>query len=282
MKRYVMTLLAVGCLMGIPATTWSVLGQGAPDRGRPAIGQMPTQAETQIWNRVANEPNLKRKTQAAEEYLKAYPQGGYAPYAHEIIAVAAHQENRMERFFEHAELAVAGLPSEVSLMSSLSAAYAEKQQPDPAIRHGEAALAILPTMERPEEYMAEVWPQRRDQFMADAHYGTGTAYLFKGFQEGSGSPLMTKAVDHLVKASELLPQDEKIRFRLGFAWQLSGNLENAVLEYARAVALDGVNSLMARQYLEQSYQELHGSRKDLDKLVADQKKYLRELGAGTK
>ncbi len=269
-------------VMGLlAAPVWGFgLGSAVVQAVRTPAGQASSQAEMQVWTRVSNETNLKRKSQAAEDYLKQYPEGGFAPWAHEIIAVNAHQNSDMDRFFEHAEKAVAGLPNEVSLMSSLSAAYAEKQQPDPAIRHGEAALAILPTMERPEEYLPETWPQRRDQFMADAHYGTGTAYLFKAFQEGGSSPLMAKATEHLQKAAELMPRDERIRFRLGFAWDLQGNLENAVVEYARSVALEGVNSLVARQYLEQAYQKLHGNRKDLDKLVAEQKKYLKAFQEG--
>lgn len=250
--------------------------------GRPTPGREPSPAEVQAWNRVNMEFDLKRKGRLAEDYLKQHPEGAFVPYAHEVIAVNALQSSKMDAFFEHAELAVAGLPNEVSLMSALSAAYAEKQEPGPALRHGEAALAILPTMERPAEYSEESWPQRRARFLGDSHYGVGTAYLFNAYQQGSGSPLMAKAMDHLRKAAELVPQDDRVRFRLGFGYQLNGDWENAALEYARVIALGGVNSLAARQYLEQSYQKVHGNTRGLDKFISEQKEYLRGLAAGGK
>jgi tetratricopeptide (TPR) repeat protein len=90
---------------------------------------------------------------------------------------------------------------------------------------------------------------------------------------------MATAMDHLVKATELLPRDERFRFRLGFAWQLNGEMEKAVLEYARAVALEGPNLALSRQYLDQAYEAVHGNRRNVDRLVAEQKRYLRELPA---
>ena len=279
MRRYVNITVAAGWLVAVSGVGGSWFGVAGAQDVSPGAVREASPEEALAWNRVNNETDLIRKSEAAEQYLGAYPEGVFAAYAHEVVAVRALRNSDMDRFFRHGELAVAGIPGEVSLMSSLSVAYAEKQQPDPAIRHGEAALAILPTMERPVEYTVEGWPRRRDQFMADAHYGTGTAYLFKAFQAGSGSPLMATAMDHLVKATELLPRDERFRFRLGFAWQLNGEMEKAVLEYARAVALEGPNLALSRQYLDQAYEAVHGNRRNVDRLVAEQKGYLRELPA---
>ncbi len=277
MRWCAVKLAAIGSVALILGASRPVFEIGTVQGASQVVSQGPSADETQVWQQVAGASDHRRRAQAAEAYLESYPEGSYAPYAHEIIAVTAHRDSNMDLFIRHAELAVAGLPDEVSLMSSLSVAYAERQEPDPAIRHGEAALAILPTMDRPQAYSAESWPNRRDQFMADAHYGTGTGYLFKAFQQGSGSPLMPKALDHLIKATELLPRDERNHFRLGFAWQINGELDKAVLEYARAAALEGANLALARRYLEQAYQSLHGNRRDLDKLVTEQKRYLREL-----
>jgi len=238
---------------------------------RNLAGQASSPEEQQAWDKVSKEVDLKKRSQAAEDYLQRFPEGGFGAYAHEIIAVYARQKNDLPKFYEHGEKAVAGLPNSVALMVSLSSAYADDQKPDLAIRHGEAALKILPTMMPPLEMAPGTWPVRRDQYLSEAYYGVGTAYLFNAFNS-SDAALMDKGIDYLKKSLELAPRDERTQFRLAFGYQLQGDMENAIQGYARTVVLGGANSKLARQYLEQAYTKVHGSTKDLDKLLDEQKK----------
>ncbi len=241
---------------------------------RQVLGQASTEKEHQAWQIVVNSLDPKAKARAAQEYLDAYPTGGFAPYAHEILAVDARQKNDLKAFFAHGEMATAQLTDSVALMASLSAAYADEMKPDQALEKGNRVLEILPTMERPPEYMEETWPQRRKLIMGDAHYGVGTALLFKAFNSDNDPKLMAEALDHLTKATELDPRDERSRFRLGFGYQLKGDLENAEIEYARAVSLNGANSFTARQYLEQAYNAVHGNTNGIDKFIDQQKRWI--------
>jgi hypothetical protein len=243
---------------------------------RETLGQATTEKEHQVWQNVVGALDTKVKAKAAQDYLDAYPEGGFAAYAHEILAVYARQNNDLKGFFEHGEKAIAQLPDSVALLASLSAAYADDMKPEPALERGRRALELLPTMERPPEYMAETWPQRRKMMMGDAHYGVGTALLFKAFNSNKDPKLMAEALDNLVQATQLDLRDERSLFRLGFGYQLKGDLKDATLQYARACALNGPNSFTARQYLEQTYTAVNGSTKGLDKFIDEQKKFIDE------
>ncbi|UCF35686.1 MAG: hypothetical protein JSU96_12700, partial [Acidobacteriota bacterium] len=195
--------------------------------------------EQQGWMKVVTQNDPTKRTRAAEEYLEEFSEGIHAPMAHALLSIA----------------------------------YAEAQNPGPATRHGEAALAMLPTMMPPLEYDPASWPMLRDGLLVDAYYGAGTAYLFRAF--GGESQHVSKAMAYLTRATEMSPRDERSHLRLGFAHEvLMKNLEEALLEYARAAAANGPNSLKARQHLEQVYQRLYGSNKGMEKLISDQKKIL--------
>ena len=272
-------VICVGSLPGVQAQQPGSTTPGAVFRDmdmsqRQVLGQATTEKEHQAWQSVLGALDTKVKAKAAEDYLAAFPQGGFAPYAHEILAVFARQNNDVKAFFDHGEKAIAQLPDSVALLASLSAAYADDMKPEPALQRGKRALELLPTMERPPEYMAETWPQRRKMMMGDAHYGVGTALLFQAFNSDNDPKLMADALDNLVQATQLDPRDERSRFRLGFGYQLKGDMKNATLEYARACALNGPNSFTARQYLEQTYASVNGNTKGLDKFIDEQKKYI--------
>jgi len=267
--------VAVLCVGSLSAQAGAVFKEMDMNQ-RQVLGQAATEKEHNAWQAVVNALDPKTKARAAKDYLDAYPEGGFAPYAHEILAVDARQNNDLKGFFEHGEKATAQLTDSVALLASLSAAYADEMKPEPALEKGNRALELLPTMERPPEYMEETWPQRRAMMMGDAHYGVGTALLFKAYNSNNDPKLMAEALDHLTKATELDPRDERSRFRLGFGYQLKGDLKNAELEYARATSLNGPNSFTARQYLEQVYSTVHGNTNGLDKFIDQQKRWIDE------
>lgn len=231
-----------------------------------------TPEEAQMWNRVSRAEKIKEKGKLALEYLKKFPAGAFAPYCHGIMAMYYQENNDQDKFIQHAEKALEDLPDEVNLLVSLSMAYAEKQQPEPAIQRGTTALAVLPTIPKPEQMSAEKWEEERVGIEADANYGAGVGYLFKAFNSPGNSVLMDAATEHLEKAVALKPRNENAQFRLGFAYQLSKDLDNAILCFARAASLKGPNSSTARAYLEKAYQSKHGNTRGLDKLIAEQRK----------
>lgn len=237
-------------------------------------------SEMDAWEKINRMSDIDKKGKEALAYLEKYPEGAYLPYVHGILAMYYQEKKDDDRFIEHAELSVKSLPDEVNLLAALSVTYAEKQQPDPAIKHGRVALAILPTAAAPQGMSAERWEGIRSKLTADSHYGAGTGYLFKAYNQGGADYLMTPAMQHLQEATRLDPTNEAAQFYLGFGYQLKEDLEKAIPCYAKAAALEGSNRALAKQQLEQAYQKVHGNTKGVDKLIDEQKK-LFEAAANT-
>ncbi|UCF36442.1 MAG: tetratricopeptide repeat protein [Acidobacteriota bacterium] len=286
MKR-LLTIVSIVVVVGVLTLTSSGGFAAALSAGEFTAGQegeakekawgTPTsQADHHAWKQISETFDIKKKANLAEKYLKDFPEGGYRPYAHEFIAVAARQANDLDKFFLHAETALKELPDEVGLLVPLSVAMTEKQNPEPAIKHGERALELLPNTAAPEGYTEELWEKQRNLLIADCHYSVGTSYLLKAFNSTSPGAEMKKAMDHLNLAVTMNPQDARSHFRLGFAYQMTKNLEGAVTEFARAAAIGDNLGQMAEVYLEKAYQSLHGNTDGLNDFVKEQAKLLKE------
>jgi tetratricopeptide (TPR) repeat protein len=241
-------------------------------------GASPT--EMDAWEKINRTSEIEKKGELALNYLENYPEGAYVPYIHGILAMYYQDKKDEDRFIEHAELSLRSLPDEVNILAALCVTYAEKQQPDLAIKHGKVALAILPTAAAPEGMSTSRWEEIRTKLTADSNYGTGTGYLFKAYNLGGAAHLMTQAMQHLQEATRLDPVNQAAQFYLGFGYQLQNDLENAIPCYAKAVALGGSNTALAKQQLEQAYKKVHGDTKGVDKLISEQKKLFEGASTG--
>ena len=91
---------------------------------------------------------------------------------------------------------------------------------------------------------------------------------------------MTPAMQHLQEATRLDPVNQAAQFYLGFGYQLQNDLESAIPCYAKAAALEGSNTALAKQQLEQAYKKVHGDTKGVEKLISEQKKLFEAAGTG--
>ncbi|MGW8178977.1 MAG: tetratricopeptide repeat protein [bacterium] len=237
--------------------------------------------EMDAWTKINRMSDIESKGEEALKYLKNYPEGVYLPYIHGILAMYYQDKKDEDRFVEHAELAVQSLPDEVNLLTALCVTYAEKQQPDPAIKYGKTALAILPTAASPQGMSTARWEEIRAKLIADANFGTGTGYLFKAYNLGGADYLMTPAMQHLQEATRIDPVNQAAQFYLGFGYQLKEDFESAIPCYAKAAALKGSNTALAKQQLENAYKKVHGDTKGVDKLISEQKKIFEAAAVDT-
>ena len=233
--------------------------------------------EVDAWEKINRMTDIKNKGEEALKYLKKYPEGAYLPYIHGILAMYYQERKDDDRFIEHAELSVQSLPDEVNLLSALCVVYAERQQPDPAIKHGRTALAILPTADGPPGMATAKWEEIRAKLTADCNYCTGTGYLFKAFNSMGAAHLMNPAMQHLQTATQMDPVNQAAQFYLGFGYEIQQDLESAIPCYAKAAALKGSNTALAKQQLEKAYETVHGNKKGVNKLISEQKKAFEAL-----
>lgn len=258
-------------LMALSVTGSGFAFQESEEPQERVLGQPGSKEEMEVWSQVNQASAIEEKGQLAQEYLEQFPEGGYAPYAHEILAFYYQSREDMDQFFSHADQALEELPDEAVLLVNVSIAAAERKKPDMAIERGERAIRVIPNAEAPAQVSAEQWDQEKDSLMSEAHYGVGTGYLLKAFNDRGNSQLMQSATTHLEQAVQLNSLDERAHFRLGFAYQIQQNLDQAVLSYARAAAIGGPNSAMARSYLEKAYSTVYGNTQGIDNLIEEQK-----------
>jgi tetratricopeptide (TPR) repeat protein len=228
--------------------------------------------EFEAWQKVRNESNLKKKSAKARRYLEEFPLGGYVPYAHRVLAVYCRSDGKLADFISHAEKALEGLPQETMLLSSLSKVYADQEMADKAIDLGLRALKILPWQEVPPEAAVRDWERERRLSMIDAHYGVGAGYLRKVFEPRARAKNLNLAFEHLSNAIELNPKLDRAHFLLGYAYQIKGDSQKAISEYAFAVACGGPNEKAARSRLE----TLYGNEKGVEELIERHRRSLEE------
>jgi len=255
-------------------------GMGGQHRAKVLAIEGASPSEMDAWEKINRMSDIEKQGEEALKYLENYPEGAYLPYVHGILAMYYQDKKDDDRFIEHAEIAVKSLSDEVNLLAALSVVYAEKQKPDPAIKHGKVALAILPTAAAPQGMSTEKWEEIRTKLTADANYGTGTGYLFKAYNAGGAGYLMTPAMQHLQAATRLDPVNQAAQFYLGFGYELQQDLENAIPCYAKAAALKGSNTALAKQQLEKVYKQVHGNTKGVDDLISEQKKLFEAAETG--
>jgi len=256
-------------------------GMGGQHRAKVLAIEGASPGEADAWEKINRMTDIDNKGKEALEYLEKYPEGAYLPYVHGILAMYYQSKEDEARFIEHAELALQSLPDEVNLLAALSVTYAEKQKPDPAIKYGKTALAILPTAGAPQGMSTTKWEEIRTKLIADCNYGAGTGYLFKAFNLGGADYLMTPAMNHLQEATRLDPVNQASQFYLGFGYELKEDFESAIPCYAKAAALKGKNTALAKQQLENAYKKVHGNTKGVDKLISEQKKLFEAAAADT-
>jgi tetratricopeptide (TPR) repeat protein len=274
--RKVLCGIAMLLLGGALALASGLIQESATD-SVPSPGQPSSPEDQEAWREIAGIQDLNQKAELAARYLEGFPAGGYVAYAHAILAAYYEERNRVAEFLDHAEAALRDLPDEAVLLVSLSVAYAEKQQPDPAIVRGERALEILPEMDPPVQFEPEAWEKERRIFSGEAHYAIGTAYLFKAFEGGEDSEFLEQALEHLQLAVDLNPGDPRAHFRLGFGYEMKEEYEKAVVAYARSVAAGDLDSKPAEERLRQTYEKVHGNTVGIEELVYEQREELEKL-----
>jgi tetratricopeptide (TPR) repeat protein len=242
------------------------------------VGKPQSQEELDAWIAIERAATLDEKGQLAESFLTRFPESGLTPYAHQLLALRYQEENNYEKFVLHAEKTLEDLPGNFLILSTLAAAYAQKDQSDKAIDRAERSLAALVSAQRPPMLSEAEWMVQREQISADAHYALGSAYVSRHQKapaaKGTDDANLKKAVEELQQATTLDPTHDRAYYHLGFAFARQDDAEKALEAYARAVAIGGVARQLAREQLEKVYQFVYQNTDGLEQVVEQQKQYV--------
>lgn len=269
-RLYCAFLLLIGLGGSMTAETSRQPGREivAPAGDRPArvLGQARTEAEYEAFVALKSALGPLGKAESAQDFLERFPLSGLSPFAHQVAATAYHQLNDYDSFIHHAERALLEVPHDPLLQTRLAVAYAQSHQTRKAVGQARRGLKTIETLRRPPKVSEEEWNSQLMRFRADANYALGTAYLedFSNSGGGSTDPVLREARGYLERAILQDPRHDAAHFRLGFAYLKQNQADRAIRSYARAAALDGFTSSLARQHLEKIYRHLHPPLPDED------------------
>ena len=239
------------------------------------VGQARTQAEFKAWRKIEEVTSPEKKIQLGENFLEQYPESGLTSYVHKAIAFASQKTGNYENFISHAEKALQEMADDPDILPVLALLYAERGENDKALEHSQKALEILQTIDKPESISVGQWTLQREKSMASANYARGFAYLRKSDRTaGDSTAFLKRSVEHLEKAAELDPRFDAAYFWLGTAYVKVDNVEKAIENFARAAALGGTASGLARNRLKKIYEILNKDTKGIEQIIQEQREYI--------
>ena len=217
------------------------------------LGTAQSDEEFQAYQEVLKGKTPEEVVRNAEEFLKRYPNSGLTAYVRQGAVLAYDQLNDRERLIGHGEAVLQDLPENVAVLTILARTYADSDQPAKAIARAESALRAFARMPRPSTMSESEWSMQRKSVETGIHLSLGTAHLTLAIKTPVDQRAQTleKAVVNLHSALAGDPESDVSSYRLGLAYLLKNDRENAAKYLAWAVALGGRLASVARTKLEQ-------------------------------
>ena len=264
------------CIL-LPITVWLLcvcVTAGSPEQPSRKL----TKKESKAWSKIEKASELEKKFKLAQKFLSQFHDSPLTPHAHSVLALTYLEKGEMDRFVEHAENSLQGVPENPHLLITLAVEYAERAEVEKAVGRAESGLKGLRSISTPEKASPRQWALIKDQLLADGHYALGLARLHELTQTKTHSrrirkSKLTGAVDQFQQAVTLDPEHDRSYYRLGFLFTLQNRMEDASVSYARAVALNGVTSAPARAKLE-ILRDTQLVKQDMDEQISRQREYV--------
>lgn len=217
----------------------------------------------------------EERAKKAEEFLQKFPDSGLTPYVHQIAATTYQQLNNYDKLVEHGEATLKELPDNAVILTFLASAYAQRGKSDLALERADKAVTAINALQAPPNVNPADFAKGKNDLLAMAYGSKGIAYLSKAQEarmkkaaepkkEEPANPAnpgasangkkdddanMDLAITNLKKAIELNPKDDLAYFEMGIAYTLKNDADNAVDSYAKAVAIGGFVSNLAKDKL---------------------------------
>ena len=245
----------------------------APAEPQRVIGQAGSPEEATAFNAMTAETDEDLKISKATVFLRTFPDSGLTPLVHSELAKMYHRRAEVDNFLKHGEEALKEIPNLADLLGTMSFYYAETGQPFKAAESATKALAILGTLEKPEQLTPSEWATHKFFLSGESHYALGRVQLGRAQSSNSNGPedlALQEAVKHFKQTLEANPTQDYASFRLAEAYERRGDIEDVLRMYAWTVAIGGNIAGHAQQRLDQLYKERQ-ELTPMEEVLAEQK-----------
>jgi len=214
-----------------------------PETAKPqrVVGQPQSQEQWDTWKMI-EQTEMPEKKDLALAFLQNYPDSGLTANVHFILARYYDGIGDVESYMNHAEKTLAELPDTVDFLARLAFYYSEQGKTPTAIDYANRVLRLADNLEKPDGITVTDFVTQRSRLKAESYYALGRSSLTR--QEWQ------KSVDHLNEALKYDPRHDYACFRLALAQRNLNNAGEALMAYARAVAIGSVAAGPSRSELE--------------------------------
>jgi tetratricopeptide (TPR) repeat protein len=256
------------------ALTYELKREAETFEPKVAVAPAP-QPDMEDFARIRDEKDPALKKTMIDEFAQKYPQSKALPFVYQEGALLGRLSNNVEMMGEYGEKSLAVWPDNYMLMTELGSAYVQRKQVDKAEEKATKALDLLAAAAKPATATEEQWAQAKNVLTATNQCTLGFVHLNRA--QGSTDPAKkkTEAETALVpfrKALELTPKDDYSLYGIGISYALLNNYPDSETNLARAAAVNGTVSAIAKSTLETLYKSQHkNSIEGLDTVLAKAK-----------
>ncbi|HEY3128816.1 MAG TPA: hypothetical protein VGL91_05120 [Acidobacteriota bacterium] len=251
--------------------------QPAPKPPR-VLGQPQTREEYDKYVAITQATDNQQRAKLSEDFLKDFPDSGLTPYVHQIAATTYQQLNNYDKLVEHGEATLKELPDNAVILTFLASGYAQRGKPDLAVERADKAVTAINALQAPPNVNPADFAKGKNDLLSMAYGSKGIAYVAKSQDarmkkaaepkkeepanpanpanpgatangKKDDDPNLELALTNLKKAIELNPKDDLAYFEMGISYTLKNDADNAVDSYAKAVAIGGFVSNLAKDKL---------------------------------
>jgi tetratricopeptide (TPR) repeat protein len=219
----------------------------APQPVKPprVVGQPQSQEEWDAWQAI-DQAAMPEKRDLALAFLERFPESGLTANVNYLLARYYDQIGDVQSYIKHAEATLVDLPDTVDFLARLAFFYSEQRKTSVAMKYANRVLEIADTLEKPDSVTATDFVTQRSRLKAEANYALGRSSL--------NSQNWVKSAEYLKEALKHDPKHDYACFRLALAERNLNHAGEALLAYARAVAIGSVAAGPSQAELEKLLQ----------------------------
>ena len=189
-------------------------------------------------------------------FLEKYPQSAFLAPVLEIAARSNFDLGNYDAGLDDAQQSLAILPENPLLLVAVADVEAHQHQNAAAIRNARDALEYFDRFTRPMAVSESEWPDLKRTQKAVAWFVIGRAQVNQALEKPAAEqrkPLLKLALDSLLQARQLNPEDQEISYLIALDFLAAQELDAAAGEFAHVAQHGGDLAARAQEQLRTIY-----------------------------